>query len=63
MLYKIIALNPALQKFVKNYLIAHFTFDEDLNIPFLPYSPEPEQTNTFQPEGKLTISNPVSNAI
>lgn len=60
MLYKYIAHNPALQEFVKNYLIAHFTFDKDQDIPFKPYSPKPEQTITFLPTGKLTISNPLT---
>lgn len=60
MLYKYISPNPALQEFVKNYLIAHFTFDRDQDIPFKPYSPKPEQTITFLPKGKLTIGNPLT---
>ena len=60
MLYKYIPPNPALQEFVKNYLIVHFTFDKDQIIPFKPYSPKPEQTITFLPKGKLTISNPLT---
>lgn len=60
MIYQYIAPNPALREFVRDYLIAHFVFDKDQNIPFKPYSPKPEQTITFLPKGKLTILNPVT---
>ncbi len=60
MIYRYIAPNPALQEFVKNYLIAHFTFDKGQKIPFKPYSPKPEHTITFLPKGNLTISNPLT---
>ena len=60
MIYQYIAPSPALQEFVRDYLIAHFIFDKDQDIPFKPYSPKPEQTITFLPKGKLTISNPLT---
>jgi AraC-like DNA-binding protein len=60
MIYQYIAPSPALQEFVRDYLIAHFTFNKDQNIPFKPYSPKPEQTITFLPKGKLTIDNPLT---
>jgi hypothetical protein len=60
MIYQYIAPSPFLQEFVRDYLIAHFVFDKDQEIPFKPYSPKPEQTITFLPKGKLTIRNPLS---
>jgi len=57
MIYKYIAASPCLQEFVKNYLIAHFIFDKEGEIPFKPYSPKPEQTLTFLPKGGLTVQN------
>lgn len=58
MIYQYIAPSPALQEFVRDYLIAHFVFDSDQDLPFKPYSPKPEQTITFLPKGKLTLRNP-----
>ncbi len=60
MIYKYIASSPALQEFVRDYLVAHFVFDKNQPIPFKPYSPKPEQTITFLPKGYLTIINPVT---
>src|SRR5690606_4380319 len=60
MIYQYIAPKPILSEFVRDYLVAHFVFDEQQIIPFKPYSPKPEQTITFLPRGKLTISNPVT---
>lgn len=60
MIYQYIAASPALQEFVRDYLIAHFVFDKGQDIPFKPYSPKPEQTITFLPKGGLTISNPLT---
>lgn len=60
MIYRYIVPNPVLQEFVRDYLIAHFTFDKDQDIPFKPYSPKPEQTITFLPKGNLTINNPLT---
>ena len=60
MIYQYIAPSPALQGFVRDYLIAHFIFDKDQEIPFKPYSPKPEQTITFLPKGNLTVGNPLT---
>lgn len=60
MIYQYIAPSPVLQEFVRDYLIAHFVFDKNQQIPFKPYSPKPEQTITFLPRGNLTISNPAT---
>ncbi len=57
MIYQYIAPSPVLQEFVRDYLIAHFIFDKDQDIPFKPYSPKPEQTITFLPKGNLTLRN------
>lgn len=57
MIYKYIASSPALQEYVRDYLIAHFIFTKDEQIPYKPYSPKPEQTITFLPKGRLTIDN------
>jgi len=61
MIYQYIAPNPALREFVRDYLVAHFIFNKDQEIPFKPYSPKPEQTITFLPKGGLTIHNPLTN--
>jgi AraC-like DNA-binding protein len=60
MIYQYIAPRPALQEFVRDYLVAHFIFGKDQDIPFKPYSPKPEQTITFLPKGRLTINNPLT---
>ena len=60
MIYQYIVPSPPLQHFVRDYLIAHFIFEKDQDIPFKPYSPKPEQTITFLPKGKLTIKNPLT---
>lgn len=60
MFYRYIPPNPALQYFVRDYLIAHFKFGKEQDIPFKPYSPKPEQTITFLPRGKLTIKAPLT---
>ena len=60
MIYRYIAPSCGLQEFVRDYLVAHFIFDKDQDIPFKPYSPKPEQTITFLPRGNLTIKNPLN---
>ena len=61
MIYQYIAPNSLLQEYVRDYLVAHFIFDKNQDIPFKPYSPKPEQTLTFLPRGSLTIKNPLTN--
>ncbi|SDB31755.1 transcriptional regulator, AraC family [Flavobacteriaceae bacterium MAR_2010_188] len=60
MIYRYIAPSPALQEYIRDYLIAHFIFAKDQDIPFKPYSPKPEQTITFLPKGNLTVNNPLN---
>ncbi len=63
MIYKYLAPSPVLQAFVRDYLVAHFVFDNSQPIPFKPYSPKPEQTITFLPRGGLTVENPVNGQV
>ncbi len=60
MIYRYVAPHPALQEFIRDFLIAHFTFDKNQAIPSKPYSPKPEHTITFLPKGHLTINNPLT---
>jgi AraC-like DNA-binding protein len=60
MIFRYIPPSPPLQEFVRDYLIAHFTFDKNQEIPFKPYSPKPEQTITFLPKGNLMVSDPMN---
>lgn len=60
MIFRYITPSPPLQEFVRDYLIAHFIFDKNQDIPFKPYSPKPEQTITFLPKGNLTVLNPMN---
>lgn len=46
---------------MRDYLVAHFVFDPNEDIPFKPYSPKPEQTITFLPRGGLIVKNPITN--
>lgn len=57
MIYQYMAPNPALQEFVRDFLIAHFVFDKNENIPFKPFSPRPEQALAFLAKGKLLVTN------
>lgn len=57
MIYKYIAPSPALQEFVRDYLVAHFVFDLNQPVPVKPYSPKPEQGITFFPKGYVTLIN------
>jgi AraC-like DNA-binding protein len=60
MIYQYIAPGYLLREYVRDYLVAHFVFDQNEDIPFKPYSPKPEQTITFLPKGGLTVKNPLT---
>ena len=47
MIFSHIAPSPALQEFVRDYLIAHFVFDDVNPAGHKPYPPKPEQGITF----------------
>jgi AraC-like DNA-binding protein len=57
MIYQNIAPSPVLQEYVRNYLIAHFVFEENHPIPIKAFAPRPEQAITFLPRGYLTMQN------
>jgi AraC-like DNA-binding protein len=58
MTFSYVAPRPALQGFVRDYLIAHFLFDPEKPIPHKSYAPKPEQGITFFVRGRPTIVNP-----
>lgn len=60
MIYKYIAPHPALRAYARNYLLAHFIFDNGQEIPFKPYPPKPEHTITFLPNSSLVIVDPLT---
>jgi AraC-like DNA-binding protein len=58
MIYQYIQPSSILKEFVRDYLLAHFVFDSENQIPFKPYAPKPEQGITFFPKGFVSISDP-----
>lgn len=60
MIFSSIKPHPALQTFVRDYLIAHFIFDKDKPIPIKPYAPKPEQGITFFVKGGATMVSPLT---
>lgn len=60
MTFSCITPSPALQGFVRDYLIAHFLFDPEKPIPHKRYAPKPEQGITFFVRGRPTIVNPLT---
>jgi len=57
MIYQNITPSPDLQKYVRDYLIAHFVFENNQLIPVKAFAPRPEQAITFLPRGFLTMYN------
>jgi AraC-like DNA-binding protein len=55
MIYRNIAPAPVLQEYVRDYLIAHFVFEDHQPIPVKAFAPRTEQAITFLPRGYLTI--------
>lgn len=60
MTFSYIAPSPALQDFVRDYLIAHFRFDGEEPAPVKPYAPKPEQGITFFVRGRPRMVNPLT---
>jgi AraC-like DNA-binding protein len=60
MIYKYIEPSCFLRDFVRDYLVAHFVFEENQPIPVKPYSPKPEQGINFFPKGFVTISDEIT---
>jgi AraC-like DNA-binding protein len=57
MIYRNIAPSPVLQEYVRDYLIAHFVFENNQPIPIKAFAPRPEQAITFLSRGYLTMQN------
>lgn len=58
MIYQRVLPHPALQAFVKEYLLLHFRFDP-AKPPFVkPFPPLPEHGLEFFPKGLVTSVNP-----
>lgn len=55
--------SPALRDFIRDYLIAHFRFDERTLRPLKPYAPKPEQGLTFFVTGRPRMVNPATGAV
>lgn len=62
MIFSCIYPSPVLQPYVRDYLIAHFLFDEGKPIPPKPYAPKPEQGLTFFVRGRATMISPLNEA-
>jgi AraC-like DNA-binding protein len=52
--------SPPLQPFIRDYLIAHFHFDQEVPVPHKPYAPKPEQGITFFVRGRPSMMDPTS---
>jgi AraC-like DNA-binding protein len=63
MIYRNIAPSPGLKEYVRDYLIAHFVFENNYTIPVKAFAPRPEQAITFLPRGRLTMYNLVEQKI
>lgn len=63
MMFSYIAPSPALQEFVRDYLIAHFHFDRENPAPVKPYAPKPEQGITFFVRGRPSMVNPLTGEV
>lgn len=57
MIYKFFQPLPALQDYVKEYLLLHFKFNGLSIKPVRSYTPRPEQCLTFDPRGHITAIN------
>jgi hypothetical protein len=47
MIYRNIAPSPEVHEYVRDYLIAHFVFENNQPIPIKAFAPRPEQAITF----------------
>jgi AraC-like DNA-binding protein len=63
MKFSYITPSPSLQGTVRDYLIAHFRFDQDTAIPLKPYAAKPEQGITFFVRGRPSMVNPVTDEV
>jgi AraC-like DNA-binding protein len=58
--FSYIAPSPSLRHFIRDYLIAHFGFDQQAPVPHKPYAPKPEQGITFFVRGRPSMADPIS---
>lgn len=56
-IFSYVAPGPALAEFVRDYLIAHFVFGQEMPAPLKPYAPKPEQGMTFFVRGAPRLAN------
>lgn len=63
MIFSYIAPSPALRDFIRDYLIAHFRFDQEKPAPVKPYPPKPEQGITFFVRGRPRIVDPLTEEV
>ena len=63
MKFSYLAPSAALQDLVKDYLIAHFLFDQGDQVPLKPYAPKPEQGVTFFVRGRPSMVNPLTGEV
>jgi AraC-like DNA-binding protein len=58
MTFTYLAPSPLLRDFVRDYLVAHFFFDNGESVPSKPYAPKPEQGITFFVRGGARMVDP-----
>ena len=63
MIFSHVVPNPVLRDFVRDYLIAHFRFDNEKPTPLKPYAPKPEQGITFFVRGRPTSVNSLTGKV
>jgi AraC-like DNA-binding protein len=63
MIFTHITPSPPLQDVVRDYLVAHFLFDNYASIPSKPYAPKPEQGITFFVRGGASMVDPVTGVV
>lgn len=63
MTFSCVAPSPSLRGFVRDYLIAHFVFDQEQPIPVKPYAPKPEQGISFFVKGSPRMQHPQSGQV
>jgi AraC-like DNA-binding protein len=61
--FSYIAPCPRLQHVIRDYLIAHFRFDQDSTPPRRRYVPKPEQGLTFFVRGRPSMMNPITGEV
>jgi AraC-like DNA-binding protein len=63
MRFSYIVPSPHLRHVIRDYLIAHFHFDQDGPTPLKPYVPRPEQGITFFVRGRPSMVTPITGEV